>query len=161
MIIIAILLLAVIVGLSVLGYLSVNQFNRFEDTAGQLSDVIFSPPRPLAPARMPTVAGWSYQGCYYDQAKRRVIKDNSIQDSSLTNQRCAEHCRDYVYFGTENGESCFCGNRLGFQDIAPEWVCMAQCKGNSDDFEVCGGYSALGLWGKNGEIATQLALLLD
>ena len=76
------------------------------------------------------------------------LDDEQRFNPSMTSQICAEHCRDYKYFGTENGDTCFCGNSLAYKDLASEWACAIQCAGNQETYEICGGSWVLSLWEK-------------
>ncbi|KAK0662993.1 hypothetical protein QBC41DRAFT_27152 [Cercophora samala] len=98
------------------------------------------------------VPGWSYFGCYYDTSER-VLADYILYDKeNLTNQVCADKCTDriYQYFGTTNGRRCFCGSTADKLKRAPDWGCNAQCPGQKNVFEACGGPSFhLSVWRKN------------
>ncbi|KAK0719084.1 hypothetical protein B0T21DRAFT_374745 [Apiosordaria backusii] len=99
-----------------------------------------------------SIPGWSYFGCYYDNSTR-VLTDYAVYDKeNLTNQICADKCTDgiYEYFGTTNGRRCFCGSAAVELKRAPDWGCNAQCPGQKDVFEACGGSSFyLSVWKKN------------
>ena len=106
--------------------------------------------------RPTVVAGYTYQGCFHDTESRRVLggarhnnnTDNDDTDLKVTNDLCANLCRDYKYFGTENGDMCFCGNEPAFTEPVPVWACNRQCLGNGNTFEMCGGFSAMNLYKK-------------
>jgi hypothetical protein len=55
----------------------------------------------------------------------------------MTNENCAAACaqRGYKYAGTEDGNSCFCGNSYGRYGTSKN--CTVPCSGNST--ETCGG----------------------
>jgi len=99
-----------------------------------------------------SVAGWTYRGCYRDLGSMRVLGDDAMMGfADLTNAKCAEACRAYYFFATENGDICFCGDTPNHRDLAPEWACNRQCPGNGESFETCGGFSVLDLWEWNDE----------
>ena len=56
-------------------------------------------------------------------------------------------CKDYKYFGLQNGDGCYCGNDDSkFVPVAPE-ECNHPCSGN--DNEICGASWRLSVYGPN------------
>ncbi|KAK4198065.1 hypothetical protein QBC40DRAFT_298815 [Triangularia verruculosa] len=96
-----------------------------------------------------SIPGWSYFGCYYDNSERVFADYAGYDKENLTNQICADKCADriYQYFGTTTGRRCFCGSTAEKLKRAPDWGCSAQCPGQKNVFEACGGPSFhLSVW---------------
>ena len=77
--------------------------------------------------------------CIYDfPSPRRVLSDLSITgEKNLTIQNCSEICKDYEYFGLQNGDECHCGNKdTHFIPTHPS-SCNKRC--NGDRTQICGG----------------------
>jgi hypothetical protein len=101
----------------------------------------YSPP--FAPA---TVGAYKYAGCYTDSVGKRVLSVGSLGSAATASlETCATNCKGYSYFGTENGNECFCGNSLqnNPQHVA-DGQCKVVCQGNAK--EICGGSSRLTIY---------------
>jgi hypothetical protein len=63
----------------------------------------------------------------------------------MTQQLCAHFCSGFLFYGTENGNQCFCGNVLhdGYPRV-PDSECNSTCSGNSS--VQCGGTYRLSLY---------------
>lgn len=120
-----------------------------------------SPPSPPPPATTDiTVLGWTFLGCYYNQATNQALKGKGNtsykgEGNGMSNAVCARHCslNAKPYFGTSSGDTCYCGDEFappavpdGFAGRAPDWKCNSQCKGVKKSNEACGGYSVLSVW---------------
>ncbi len=54
----------------------------------------------------------AYIGCYKDDSNRDLgLRQDTTK--GYTENSCAEFCREYIYFGLQNGGECFCGNSYG------------------------------------------------
>lgn len=63
----------------------------------------------------------------------------------MTNEKCADFCKTYRYFGTEYGSECYCGSHLAADSqAAPLAECGMTCAG--DQFEYCGASRRLELY---------------
>ncbi|KAK0750306.1 WSC domain-containing protein, partial [Schizothecium vesticola] len=92
-----------------------------------------------------TVAGFNYDGCYTDSTGLRVLDGPRTGGASITLQSCATFCAGYTYFGTENGNECFCGNTLHVSAVKKsETNCQKTCSGNAS--LICGDASRLSLY---------------
>jgi hypothetical protein len=105
----------------------------------------FSPP--IAPT---SIGSFKYAGCFTDAVGKRTLSIGNMGTASTTSlDDCASNCKGYKYFGTENGNECYCGNSL-FN--SPSHVSDAQCKvicaGNAK--QVCGAASRLTIYSVNG-----------
>lgn len=100
------------------------------------------------------IPGWKFQGCYHDHWTDRALSDGAggeiRNDELMSNDQCRIECDGYRYFGTENGNLCFCGLAthvdLSMLRRAPDWKCNVQCAGVTMYSEACGGFSVLSLW---------------
>ncbi|KAK0639902.1 hypothetical protein B0T16DRAFT_298101, partial [Cercophora newfieldiana] len=64
-----------------------------------------------------------------------------------TLQSCATFCSSYTFFGSENGDECFCGMALNASSTkVPESNCEKKCAGNNG--LICGGPQRLSLYKK-------------
>ena len=55
----------------------------------------------------------------------------------MTIQRCANICSDYLFFGVEHGDECYCGNTDDSFLPSDSFECNTPCAGNES--EICGG----------------------
>jgi hypothetical protein len=95
---------------------------------------------PRKPAEIP---GIPYVGCFVDTAAH-LLPDKIITGDDMTAAKCAVNCADYLYFGTEFGRECYCGD-IPPPTAAPETECSKPCAG--DDKELCGGSKRLSVYG--------------
>lgn len=107
-----------------------------------------------SPSFHPATGGWSYAGCYRDDANRS-LKNYSVvapAASDMTNDKCITLCRDnnFSIAGTEYGSQCFCGNVLVDSILLDDSRCNMTCDGGSGRF--CGGIWALSLWSADGKV---------
>ncbi|KAK4100770.1 WSC-domain-containing protein, partial [Parathielavia hyrcaniae] len=93
-----------------------------------------------APAQLD---GIPYAGCFHE-APGRVLPSKGISAPDMTTAKCAENCVGYLYFGTEYGSECYCGNELPTH-AATESDCAMTCSGDSS--ELCGGGDRLNVYG--------------
>ena len=52
-------------------------------------------------------AGYSYQGCYTEDADSRALTGSAYFDNQLTVERCAAACVKFDRFGVEHGRECY------------------------------------------------------
>lgn len=105
-------------------------------------------PPPTALVQQPAISGGAF-ACMADAGNPpgtapRDLDGAKINDyRSMTNQSCRSTCaqQKFVYAGTQNGGTCFCGNTVGSYGPAastsPARSCNLGCAGNPN--EVCGG----------------------
>ena len=77
--------------------------------------------------------------CIYDfPYPRRVLSGLSIiGKNNMTIENCSEVCKDYEYFGLQNGDGCHCGDdATKFMPTYPS-SCNKRCTG--DRTQICGG----------------------
>ena len=84
---------------------------------------------------------------------QRVLDDFSITGlKELTIATCSRICKDYNYFGLQDGDGCYCGNDDSkFIPVSPD-ECNQPCSGNKN--EICGGSWRLSVYGPNVAIDT-------
>lgn len=85
-------------------------------------------------------SGWTYKGCYVDNANGRILSNQQPDSSTLTVEKCVASCvaAGYVVAGMEYGSQCFCGNGIANGGVlaSSDTQCSMQCSGNSK--ETCG-----------------------
>ncbi|KAK4183389.1 carbohydrate-binding WSC, partial [Podospora australis] len=96
-----------------------------------------------------------YLGCFIDRESphRLLSGENSrnLANPAMTNEMCEGICDGYAYFGTENGNECFCSDTLpaeaAAQRKAPENECRMFCAGRMNSkSESCGGFWRIGVF---------------
>ena len=73
-------------------------------------------------------------GCFRDD-NIRTLPDKKIVRGDMNLFTCYDNCKDYKYFGLQNGNECYCGNKrpqIGYADN-----CDMNCSGDRN--ETCGG----------------------
>ncbi|KAI1075790.1 WSC domain-containing protein [Whalleya microplaca] len=86
----------------------------------------------------PAVSPSSDLQCYGDSTDR-LLNLRSKSDDQLTIEGCKEFCNGFVYLGLENGNECYCGNRLPDSSFLISMSsCDFPCTGN--ETELCGGF---------------------
>ena len=95
---------------------------------------------PSGTAVGPLPSGWTYQGCYIDNANGRILNVQKPDSKTLTIESCVSTCASggYVVAGMEYGAQCFCGNGIanGGALASSDTQCNMACSGNSK--ETCG-----------------------
>ncbi|OAA66090.1 Carbohydrate-binding WSC [Cordyceps fumosorosea ARSEF 2679] len=96
-------------------------------------------------AHKPTIAPYTMVGCWAEGATNRALNNGGTSSPSMTNEKCADFCKAYRYFGTEYGSECHCGSYLADDSkAAPLADCNMLCAG--DQFEYCGASNRLELY---------------
>lgn len=86
---------------------------------------------------------YTSQGCVYDSPSQRTLSRDKLYGGDMTTEVCAAYCKNYLYFGTEYSQECYCGNTLP-QGLANSTSCNMPCAGDST--ETCGGPNGLSLY---------------
>jgi WSC domain len=95
----------------------------------------------------PTVASYSYLGCYSDSAYARVLPDTSESINNMTLEVCAAFCKSYPYFGVEYGQECYCGNALDSSAVLEQDSdCSYTCPGTGGQYEYCGAGNRISVY---------------
>lgn len=93
-------------------------------------------------------AGWTYKGCYIDNANGRVLPVQQPDSTTQTVESCISACSQlgYSVSGTEYGSQCFCGNAIySGGALAPsDTDCNMACSGNAA--EKCGAGNRLSIY---------------
>ncbi|KAL8757511.1 MAG: hypothetical protein Q9184_004191 [Pyrenodesmia sp. 2 TL-2023] len=90
------------------------------------------------PNSTPSLAGYTYQGCYTDSTSARVLTGRYSTSSTMTYKSCSTFCAGYTYFATEYSSQCYCGQSFANPtNPAPASDCSMKCSG--DATTVCGG----------------------
>ncbi|KAL8771823.1 MAG: hypothetical protein Q9209_002761 [Squamulea sp. 1 TL-2023] len=88
--------------------------------------------------------GWSYRGCYVDNANGRILVNTQPSSTTQTNDKCIAACvaAGYSVAGMEFANECYCGNALiNGAALAAESQCDKKCSGNAA--QTCGGASRM------------------
>ncbi|KKA29005.1 hypothetical protein TD95_004681 [Thielaviopsis punctulata] len=103
---------------------------------------IYLTPDYIAPAPA-TISGTPYLGCF-QEAATRVLPNRALAQANMTAEICLANCVGYLYFGTEYGNECWCGNNKP-DLLADATDCSMVCAG--DDEQLCGGPDRLTVYG--------------
>jgi hypothetical protein len=91
--------------------------------------------------------GWTYRGCYIDNANGRILAPNGASDTN-TVESCAQSCvaLGKTVAGLEYTRECYCGSALvnGAALAGADNQCNMPCSGNSS--EICGGPSRMSIY---------------
>jgi len=79
---------------------------------------------------------YKYVGCYKDDANRDLVVMKMGQQATVG--ACYAACKGYTYFGVQEGEQCFCGDRYDTYGQVPETDCQMGCEVKPD--QICGGF---------------------
>ncbi|GJN85986.1 wsc domain-containing protein [Purpureocillium lilacinum] len=91
------------------------------------------------------VGGYKMVSCWTEGTGARALTGNSFANDSMTLEKCMNYCSAYVYWGTEYGRECYCGNSLdGSSKAAPLADCNMPCGGDASQY--CGAGSRLELY---------------
>ncbi|MCJ1284401.1 hypothetical protein MMC26_003733 [Xylographa opegraphella] len=125
---------------STITFLTTSQTTTFITTS---STTATAPSTPI-----PTVNGYTYQGCMVDNISGRVLTGKSTSTSTTTYASCAVFCSGYNYMGLEYGFECWCGNSYANPtSLAPDTDCSFSCSGSAS--EVCGAGNRLTMFKNN------------
>ncbi|KAL1876996.1 hypothetical protein Daus18300_002605 [Diaporthe australafricana] len=88
---------------------------------------------------------WAFETCYMELQGARVLPDYLWVKNGMTLDMCTSYCATngkYKYAGVENGNECFCGNKMtpgakNANDLDCSMTCDIPCPGN--DKQICGG----------------------
>jgi hypothetical protein len=92
-----------------------------------------------------TIGKYSFVGCVTEGTGIRALSSSTYADDAMTLESCASFCDAYMFFGTEYGRECYCGNLLASSSTpAPLSDCSMTCKGNP--WEICGNGNRIELY---------------
>jgi len=104
------------------------------------------------PVAMPTggglPTGWTYRGCYIDNAHGPILTLRAPDASTMTVESCVANCigSNYTVAGLEYGTQCSCGNAIteGGTLAPADTDCNMACGGNAK--EMCGAGNRMSLY---------------
>lgn len=103
---------------------------------------------PENPVANPTIANYTYAGCYIDSVNARVLSDLWVFDAAMTVEKCTAECAGYAWFGTEYAAECYCGNALrSGSGKVEDGECGMVCGGNGGQW--CGSGNRLSVYRRN------------
>ncbi|PNY25393.1 fungistatic metabolite [Tolypocladium capitatum] len=99
------------------------------------------------PEQPAAVGDYVLIGCQTEGNGTRALPGKAADAATMTNTQCATFCQDYMYFGTEYGRECYCGNKLDVSStVAPQKECGMLCGGSV--LEYCGASNRLSVYKK-------------
>ncbi|KAG5931668.1 hypothetical protein E4U53_001660 [Claviceps sorghi] len=97
------------------------------------------------PEQPTAVGNYVLVGCQTEGNGTRALAASVFAQDKMTNQVCADLCKDYEFFGTEYGRECYCGRSLAASSLAaPAAECRMLCGGSNTEY--CGGSSRLSVY---------------
>ena len=78
--------------------------------------------------------------------KTRILTGPTINEYSMTIERCLEFCstNGYSLYGLEHYGNCICGNAPPTIDPRPDSECDKPCHGDSN--QICGGFNRINIF---------------
>jgi len=90
-------------------------------------------------------ANWESEGCIQEPLVGRLLNGPTITSPTMTLEVCANYCREYLYFGVELGNRCYCGDSLNpLGTSVPITECNIPCVG--DPLQLCGSDNDVSLY---------------
>ncbi|KAI1118865.1 WSC domain-containing protein [Nemania sp. NC0429] len=108
-------------------------------------------PTPTGPSQPAKIDNYNWYGCRTEATGTRALDEFSYADDDMTLDSCLDFCssKGTVFFGTEYGRECYCGNTLQRGCVsAPASDCSQLCAG--DPLQYCGSGSRLSVYLLNG-----------
>ncbi|ODA84052.1 hypothetical protein RJ55_02570 [Drechmeria coniospora] len=95
--------------------------------------------------RRATVGGYKMVSCWTEGSNARALNGIFFANDTMTLEKCMAHCSGYVYWGTEYGRECYCGNALDKSSAAaPLTECSMACGGDASQY--CGAGNRIELY---------------
>ncbi|CDZ98531.1 beta-1,6-N-acetylglucosaminyltransferase, contains WSC domain [Phaffia rhodozyma] len=93
-----------------------------------------------------TVSQYMSLGCWSDTSDHQTLGASVYSVGVMTHEICLQRCsaQGSTYAGLQ-GYNCYCGDSLKNSNLLADSSCTTTCGG--DDFELCGGYLALTVYG--------------
>ncbi|KAG5915648.1 hypothetical protein E4U42_007958 [Claviceps africana] len=99
----------------------------------------------VTPGHRATVGGYKHLSCWTEGVSVRALGGISFVNDTMTLEKCAKFCSAYVYWGTEYGRECYCGNSLDKSSAAAAiGDCSMVCGGDASEY--CGAGNRLELY---------------
>ena len=100
------------------------------------------------PPEQPVAVGnYVLVGCQTEGNGTRALPATSIAQDDMSNEVCANYCKDFTYFGSEYGRECYCGDTLADSSkVAPASECRMLCAGSNAEY--CGASNRLSTYKK-------------
>ena len=92
-------------------------------------------------------SGWTYRGCYIDNANGRILENQQPDDDTLTIESCISTCKGlgYSVAGAEYSVQCSCSDYISNGGaLTTDSDCDMTCGGDSS--EECGAGSRLSVY---------------
>jgi WSC domain len=100
------------------------------------------------PSTVNLPSGWSYGGCYVDNAHGRILSAQQPDSDTVTIESCISTCfgLGYSIVGLEYSRQCFCGTSIinGGVKASSDSDCAMKCSGQSE--EICGGPDRMSIY---------------
>ncbi|KAI1498524.1 WSC domain-containing protein [Biscogniauxia marginata] len=107
-----------------------------------------------------TLGGYRLVGCQAESTAQgtRALGGGSFAYDTMTLESCMSNCTGYVYWGTEYGRECYCGNSLhSTSETAALADCNMACAGDSTQY--CGAGNRIELYSTTASQSTPTATL--
>ncbi|KAG6009640.1 hypothetical protein E4U21_001704 [Claviceps maximensis] len=99
----------------------------------------------VTPDHRVMVGGYKRVSCWTEGVSVRALGGIMFANDTMTLEKCAKFCSAYVYWGTEYGSECYCGNSLDKSSAAaPLGECNMVCGGDASEY--CGAGNRLELY---------------
>ena len=102
----------------------------------------------VSPTLTSLPSGYSYKGCYVDNANGRILSSQNPDSQTLTVESCVSSCvsQGFNVAGMEYSSQCFCGNAITNNGTlaAQDSDCNMPCSGNSA--ENCGAGNRMSIY---------------
>ncbi|PMD17835.1 WSC-domain-containing protein [Hyaloscypha hepaticicola] len=114
-----------------------DRLNVYSAIAGTSTTPATTSPISNSDPAFPNIGPYSYYGCQTEGSNTRALNAKTTAYDTMTLESCAGDCAGYIYFGTEYGRECYCGNSFSTgSEPAPQDECTFPCAG--DSVEICG-----------------------
>jgi len=126
--------------------LSMYEYINADGTVSTTTAPATSPTPTPAAVNLPS--GWSYGGCYIDNANGRILGTQEPDSDTMTIESCIATCSGlgYSIAGAEYSTQCFCGSEIinGGVLASSDSRCAMTCSGNTA--EICGGPALMSIY---------------
>ena len=115
--------------------------------AAESTDVVSVQDAPAGLSQPDAVGNYNWYGCRTEATNGRALRLFDFADDEMTLESCRAFCDDKgtIFFGTEYGRECYCGEALnGDSTERPAGECGMVCAGDRGQF--CGAGDRLSVY---------------
>lgn len=135
-----------------LGYTACRALAQSSQSA-ESTDVVSVQDAPAGLSQPDAVGNYNWYGCRTEATNGRALKLFNFADDDMTLESCRAFCdgKGTIFFGTEYGRECYCGNKFEKGSVeAPDSDCSTLCAGDNKYF--CGNGGRLSVYLKDGAV---------